>query len=147
MRLTSSLLRRVGEWSKKYANLPDRYIERAMAQVYIIIKLFKKCVMFCFIIFNSILLTVFYFSFYQSIFNTHYLLINSIRFIGGHLEANRIICHARLKENDFIFLCIVLGQIIFIAIMHLVKTIHLFMSNLLRTGASFGVTGYVNYRI
>ncbi|KYQ60436.1 putative 39S ribosomal protein L24, mitochondrial [Trachymyrmex zeteki] len=34
MRLTSSLLRRVGEWSKKYANLPDSYIERAMAQVY-----------------------------------------------------------------------------------------------------------------
>ncbi|XP_012223315.1 large ribosomal subunit protein uL24m [Linepithema humile] len=34
MRLTSILLRRVGEWSKKYANLPDRYIERAMTQVY-----------------------------------------------------------------------------------------------------------------
>ncbi|XP_012062381.1 PREDICTED: probable 39S ribosomal protein L24, mitochondrial [Atta cephalotes] len=34
MRLTSSLLKRVGEWSKKYANLPDSYIERAMAQVY-----------------------------------------------------------------------------------------------------------------
>ncbi|KYN41527.1 putative 39S ribosomal protein L24, mitochondrial [Trachymyrmex septentrionalis] len=34
MRLTSSLLKRMGEWSKKYANLPDSYIERAMAQVY-----------------------------------------------------------------------------------------------------------------
>ncbi|EGI67503.1 PREDICTED: probable 39S ribosomal protein L24, mitochondrial [Acromyrmex echinatior] len=34
MRLTSSLLKRIGEWSKKFANLPDRYIERAMAQVY-----------------------------------------------------------------------------------------------------------------
>lgn len=34
MRLTSSLLRRVGEWSKKYANLPDSYIKRATAQVY-----------------------------------------------------------------------------------------------------------------
>ncbi|XP_011864704.1 PREDICTED: probable 39S ribosomal protein L24, mitochondrial [Vollenhovia emeryi] len=35
MRLTLSLLRqRVGEWSKKYANLPDSYINRAMAQVY-----------------------------------------------------------------------------------------------------------------
>ncbi|XP_029165873.1 probable 39S ribosomal protein L24, mitochondrial [Nylanderia fulva] len=34
MRLTSTLLRRVGEWSKKYSNLPDSYIERAMAQVY-----------------------------------------------------------------------------------------------------------------
>ncbi|XP_072756308.1 large ribosomal subunit protein uL24m [Anoplolepis gracilipes] len=34
MRLTSTLLRRVGEWSKKYSNLPDSYIKRAMAQVY-----------------------------------------------------------------------------------------------------------------
>ncbi|KAL0102056.1 hypothetical protein PUN28_018537 [Cardiocondyla obscurior] len=34
MRLTSTLLKRVGEWSKKYANLPDRYIERTMRQVY-----------------------------------------------------------------------------------------------------------------
>ncbi|XP_029680370.1 probable 39S ribosomal protein L24, mitochondrial [Formica exsecta] len=34
MRLTSTLLRRVGEWSKKYANLPDSYIDRTMAQVY-----------------------------------------------------------------------------------------------------------------
>ncbi|XP_018376471.1 PREDICTED: probable 39S ribosomal protein L24, mitochondrial [Trachymyrmex cornetzi] len=34
MRLTSSLLKHVGEWSKKYANLPESYIERAMAQVY-----------------------------------------------------------------------------------------------------------------
>jgi len=35
MRLTHSLLRRgVGQWSKKYSNLPDSYIERAMAQVY-----------------------------------------------------------------------------------------------------------------
>lgn len=33
MRLTSTLMRRVGEWSKKYSNLPDSYIERAMAQV------------------------------------------------------------------------------------------------------------------
>jgi len=40
MRLTSSLLKRVGEWSKKYANLPDSYIERAMAQVCTIVKLF-----------------------------------------------------------------------------------------------------------
>jgi len=40
MRLTSSLLRRVGEWSKKYSNLPDSYIKRAMEQVCIIIKLF-----------------------------------------------------------------------------------------------------------
>jgi len=37
MRLTSTLLRHVGEWSKKYSNLPDSYIQRAMAQVYIII--------------------------------------------------------------------------------------------------------------
>lgn len=28
------ILKRVGEWSKKYANLPDRYIKRAMEQVY-----------------------------------------------------------------------------------------------------------------
>ncbi|KAL6259160.1 hypothetical protein P5V15_009081 [Pogonomyrmex californicus] len=34
MRLTSSLLRRVKEWSKKYSNLPDSYINRAMRQVY-----------------------------------------------------------------------------------------------------------------
>ncbi|XP_011707203.1 PREDICTED: probable 39S ribosomal protein L24, mitochondrial [Wasmannia auropunctata] len=34
MRLTSSLLKRVGEWSTKYSNLPDRYIKRAMEQVY-----------------------------------------------------------------------------------------------------------------
>ncbi|EZA48957.1 hypothetical protein DMN91_011855 [Ooceraea biroi] len=35
MRLTSSLLlKHVGKWSKKYANLPDRYIERSMRQVY-----------------------------------------------------------------------------------------------------------------
>ncbi|XP_060532870.1 large ribosomal subunit protein uL24m [Cylas formicarius] len=34
MRLTNSLLSRIGYWSKKYANLPDRYIERAMEQVY-----------------------------------------------------------------------------------------------------------------
>ncbi|XP_012522761.1 probable 39S ribosomal protein L24, mitochondrial [Monomorium pharaonis] len=34
MKLTSSLLRRIGEWSKKYANLPDSYIERSMRQVY-----------------------------------------------------------------------------------------------------------------
>lgn len=34
MRLTSTLLRRVGEWSKKYSNLPDSYIKRVMAQVY-----------------------------------------------------------------------------------------------------------------
>lgn len=34
MRLTQILLSRVGEWSKKYSNLPDRYIKRAMEQVY-----------------------------------------------------------------------------------------------------------------
>ncbi|XP_011158666.2 probable 39S ribosomal protein L24, mitochondrial [Solenopsis invicta] len=35
MKLTLSLLKRgVGEWSKKFSNLPDRYINRAMAQVY-----------------------------------------------------------------------------------------------------------------
>lgn len=26
-------LKLVGEWSKKYANLPDRYVRRAMRQV------------------------------------------------------------------------------------------------------------------
>ncbi|XP_065169036.1 large ribosomal subunit protein uL24m [Atheta coriaria] len=34
MRLTNLLLQRVGKWSKQYANLPDRYIERTMNQVY-----------------------------------------------------------------------------------------------------------------
>jgi hypothetical protein len=37
--MRSFLLKQVGEWSKKYANLPDRYIERAMQQVCIILKL------------------------------------------------------------------------------------------------------------
>ncbi|KAK2579464.1 hypothetical protein KPH14_010779 [Odynerus spinipes] len=34
MRLTNSLFTRIAEWSKKYANLPDSYIERTMRQVY-----------------------------------------------------------------------------------------------------------------
>lgn len=34
MRLTSSLFSKMGEWSKKYANLPDRYINRVMEKVY-----------------------------------------------------------------------------------------------------------------
>lgn len=34
MRLTQILYTKIGEWSKKYANLPDRYIKRATEQVY-----------------------------------------------------------------------------------------------------------------
>lgn len=34
MKLTVTLLARIGEWSKKYANLPDRYINRVAEQVY-----------------------------------------------------------------------------------------------------------------
>ncbi|KAF5301670.1 hypothetical protein FQR65_LT19205 [Abscondita terminalis] len=34
MRLTQILFSRIGEWSKRYANLPDRYIKRMMEQVY-----------------------------------------------------------------------------------------------------------------
>ncbi|XP_023018392.2 mitochondrial ribosomal protein L24 [Leptinotarsa decemlineata] len=34
MRITNYLFTRVGKWSKQYSNLPDRYIKRAMEQVY-----------------------------------------------------------------------------------------------------------------
>ncbi|KAK4884206.1 hypothetical protein RN001_000477 [Aquatica leii] len=34
MRLTQILYSRIGEWSKRYANLPERYIKRTMEQVY-----------------------------------------------------------------------------------------------------------------
>lgn len=34
MRLTKSLFSKIPEWSKKYSNLPDSYIERSMRQVY-----------------------------------------------------------------------------------------------------------------
>ncbi|KAJ8965967.1 hypothetical protein NQ314_003815 [Rhamnusium bicolor] len=34
MRITNLLFSRVGKWSKQYSNLPDRYIKRAMEQVY-----------------------------------------------------------------------------------------------------------------
>lgn len=34
MRITQLLFNRVGKWSKQYANLPDRYIERTMEQIY-----------------------------------------------------------------------------------------------------------------
>ncbi|XP_043684130.1 probable 39S ribosomal protein L24, mitochondrial [Vespula pensylvanica] len=34
MRLTNNLFTRVAEWTKKYSNLPDSYIERTMRQVY-----------------------------------------------------------------------------------------------------------------
>lgn len=34
MRLTQTLFSSIGKWSKQYANLPDRYIERTMNQVY-----------------------------------------------------------------------------------------------------------------
>lgn len=34
MRLAQVLFQRVGKWSKQYSNLPDRYIKRAMEQVY-----------------------------------------------------------------------------------------------------------------
>lgn len=34
MKLTSILLTRIGKWSKQFSNLPDRYIKRAMEQVY-----------------------------------------------------------------------------------------------------------------
>ncbi|XP_035730413.1 probable 39S ribosomal protein L24, mitochondrial [Vespa mandarinia] len=34
MRLTNYLFKRVAEWTKKYSNLPDSYIDRTMRQVY-----------------------------------------------------------------------------------------------------------------
>lgn len=34
MRLTSSVFSKMGEWSKKYGNLPERYINRVMEKVY-----------------------------------------------------------------------------------------------------------------
>lgn len=34
MRLTNTLMTRVAEWTKKFANLPDSYIERSMRQIY-----------------------------------------------------------------------------------------------------------------
>ncbi|XP_076237328.1 mitochondrial ribosomal protein L24 [Calliopsis andreniformis] len=34
MRLTTTLLARIGDWSKKYSNLPDRYINRVTEQIY-----------------------------------------------------------------------------------------------------------------
>ncbi|CAK9804827.1 Probable 39S ribosomal protein L24, mitochondrial [Anthophora quadrimaculata] len=34
MRLTTALLAKVAEWSKKYSNLPDRYIDRVTERVY-----------------------------------------------------------------------------------------------------------------
>ncbi|KAB0803798.1 hypothetical protein PPYR_00768 [Photinus pyralis] len=34
MRLTQIFCTKIGEWTKKYANLPDRYIKRTMEQVY-----------------------------------------------------------------------------------------------------------------
>ncbi|KAI4497310.1 hypothetical protein M0802_007557 [Mischocyttarus mexicanus] len=34
MRLTDHLFKRVAEWTKKYSNLPDSYIDRTMRQVY-----------------------------------------------------------------------------------------------------------------
>ncbi|KAL1513496.1 hypothetical protein ABEB36_002900 [Hypothenemus hampei] len=34
MRISLSQFARIGKWSKQYANLPERYIERAMNQVY-----------------------------------------------------------------------------------------------------------------
>ncbi|XP_076676105.1 mitochondrial ribosomal protein L24 [Andrena cerasifolii] len=34
MKLTATLLARIGDWSKKYANLPDRYINRVTEKVY-----------------------------------------------------------------------------------------------------------------
>lgn len=34
MRVSIAQLARIGKWSKQYANLPDRYIERSMNQVY-----------------------------------------------------------------------------------------------------------------
>ncbi|XP_050295680.1 probable 39S ribosomal protein L24, mitochondrial [Anthonomus grandis grandis] len=34
MKITLTQLTRIGKWSKQYANLPDRYINRAMEQVY-----------------------------------------------------------------------------------------------------------------
>lgn len=34
MKLTQILLQKVGKWSKQFSNLPDRYIKRAMEQVY-----------------------------------------------------------------------------------------------------------------
>jgi len=34
MKLTEILFSRVGKWSKQFSNLPDRYIKRAMEQVY-----------------------------------------------------------------------------------------------------------------
>lgn len=34
MRITNILFSKVGKWSKQFSNLPDRYIKRAMEQVY-----------------------------------------------------------------------------------------------------------------
>lgn len=34
MRISNIFLSRIGKWSKRYSNLPDRYIQRAMEQVY-----------------------------------------------------------------------------------------------------------------
>lgn len=34
MRITNILFSKVAKWSKQYSNLPDRYIKRAMEQVY-----------------------------------------------------------------------------------------------------------------
>ncbi|CAG9864305.1 unnamed protein product [Phyllotreta striolata] len=34
MRFSTALFARIGKWSKQFSNLPDRYIERAMEQVY-----------------------------------------------------------------------------------------------------------------
>lgn len=43
MRLISSLLQRgMGDWSKKYANLPESYLKRVMEQVKTVIKLFRE---------------------------------------------------------------------------------------------------------
>lgn len=35
VKIKYNILDHVAEWSKKYANLPDRYIKRAMEQVFI----------------------------------------------------------------------------------------------------------------
>jgi len=81
--MKSFLLKQVGKWSKKYANLPDRYIERAMQQVYIILKLQpnKNDTL------SAIMLAL-------TDFNICFLQ-NIIRFIGRHPVASQIIYHAR----------------------------------------------------
>lgn len=147
MRLTSTLLRRVGEWSKKYSNLPDSYIERAMAQVHTIISNCLWKAEHVFVMYNTTLFTInrIYNSSHISYFPSNFNIINeiTIRFIGERL-INQIICHAPLKGNNFVSLYIVHGLISFIVTIGLVRDITSFTSSLLRIGVSLEAIGYVN---